>query len=318
MGSLRDAITERLGRGGDEQPVTTGAESSMVDLATDIAENPQTVELRDGRQMGYTTVGDPDGDPLFVFHGFPNSRVFGALFDEVAREYGMRVIAPERPGFGVSDPQPDRELTDWPADVADVADALGVERFSVLGISGGGPYTVATAALLGDRVEHAAVGCGVGPMCSVGISDRLWYYTARFFPPGSKLALWLLGRQARDDRDAFLEEMADAAAPADEDHWTGEIGKVIHASMIESRRHHGLDPLVRETAIFGSPWNIDLGEIDVPMSLWYGKSDVLVPPEMGLHLATAIPTAEAHVYPDLDHLSTIDENEDAMFERLSG
>lgn len=319
MTSLRNAITDRLGGGGVASvEITTGDDPPAVELAAEIMANPRTVETRDGRAIGYADVGDPDGDPVFVFHGFPNSRVFGALFDEAGRDHGLRIIAPERPGLGVSDPKPDRKLTDWPADVADVADALDVEEFAVFGISGGGPYAAVTAALLGDRVERAAIGCGLAPMGSVGLKDRLWFYSARFVPSGNKLALWLLGRRAIDDRTAFLEAMAESAAPADEELWTGEVGKVVHASMIEARRNHGLDPLVTETEVFGSAWGFDLSDIDVPVCLWYGKADVLVPPEMGLYLAKEIPTAEAHIYPELDHLSVITENEQDIAAWLSG
>ncbi|RXK48320.1 alpha/beta fold hydrolase [Halorientalis pallida] len=315
---LRDALGEWFG-GGDETATKPGPEGSdALELAAEIAANPRTVTLRDGRELGYATVGDPDGDPLLLFHGFPNSRVFAAAFDAVGREQGVRVIAPERPGVGVSDPDPDRTLTDWPADVADLSDALDLDGFPVLGISAGGPYAAATAALLDQRVERAGIVCGLGPMAAVGLRDRLWYYSARFLSPATKLGLWLGGRQALDDRDAFLESMADSAAPADGPVWTGELGKVVHASMVESRRHHGLDPLVTETALFGRPWGFDLGAISVPTWLWYGKEDTVVPPAMGLFLADAIPTAESHFYPDLGHLSTVAETEREVFETLSG
>lgn len=292
------------------------AASDAVELAEEIAQNPQTVALPDGRDMGYAETGDPDGDPLFLFHGFPNSRVFGALLDEPGREHGIRVITPERPGMGVSTPDPDRKLIDWPADVAAVAESLDVDTFSVLGISGGGPYAAVTAAELPERVDRAGIGCGLAPMASVGIRDRLWYYLARFAGPGSKLLLWQLGRQARGDREAFLEEMGANAGPLEDELWTGEVGKVLHASMIECTRHHGLDPLVTETAIYGSRWGFDLADITVPTYLWYGKADTLVPPEMGLYLAKEIPTAEAHIYPDYGHLSVITENETAIVDAL--
>ena len=315
---LRDTLGEWFGSDDERAMIPADGDADALELAREIAENPRTVELRDGRDLGYATVGDPDGDPLVLFHGFPNSRVFAAAFDDVAREQGVRVIAPERPGFGVSDPDPDRALTDWPADVADMADALELAKFPVLGISAGGPYAAVTAALLDQRVERAGIVCGLGPMAAVGVRDRLWYYSARALPPAAKLALWLGGRQALKDRDAFLESMADSAAPADGPVWTGELGQVVHASMIESRRHHGLDPLVTETALFGRSWGFDLGSVDVPTWLWYGKEDTVVPAAMGLYLADAIPTAEAHVYPDLGHLSTVERTAEEVFETLSG
>ncbi|WP_335999625.1 alpha/beta fold hydrolase [Halorientalis halophila] len=312
---LRDAVSEWLG-GEDGETTPKEGERPALELAAEIAANPQTITLRDGRRLGYAEVGDSDGDPLVLFHGFPNSRVFAAAFDEVAREEGVRVVAPERPGFGVSDPDPDRTLTDWPADVADLADELGLETFPVLGVSAGGPYAVACAALLDQRVDRAGVVCGLGPMKSVGLRERLWYYSARFVPPVTELGLWLGGRKALADREAFLDSMAENAAPADAPVWRGDLGKVVHASMVESRRHHGLDPLVTETAIFGREWGIDLGAIDVPTWLWYGKEDTVVPTAMGLYLADEIPTADAHFYPDLGHLSTVERAEADAFATL--
>jgi pimeloyl-ACP methyl ester carboxylesterase len=310
--ALRDLLAERLrGYRPPDEP------SETVTLAEELAANPQTVRLTDGRRLGYSTCGDPDGDPLLVCHGFPNSRVFGALFDEAGREHGLRVVCPDRPGIGVSDPDPDRTLTDWPDDVAALCDALGIDSTAVLGVSGGGPYATVTAALLGDRVDRAAVVCGVGPMASVDLSERLWYYAARFTPPLSKVAMWSLVRRARKGPESFLGDLADQAGPPDDDLWTGEVGRVIYESALESTRHHGLDPLVTDTAVYGSPWGFDLGGVEVPMGLWYAKDDILVPPEMGFHLSRELPTAEAHVYPDLDHLSIFVFNETAIFEFLT-
>jgi pimeloyl-ACP methyl ester carboxylesterase len=174
-----------------------------------------------------------------------------------------------------------------------------------------------TAALLGDRVDRAAVGSGLGPMGAVGLRERLWYYGARYVSPLSKLALWRLMGRAVDDREASLERLAEAGSPADEPLWTGEVGQILHASMVEARRVHGIDPLVTETALLGSPWGFDLADVDVPVGLWYGKADAIVPVRMGLHLTEHLPTAETHVYPDLGHLSAVEHNEDAIFEWLS-
>ncbi len=316
MGTLTDTIGRLVRREGDPRP--DDDDSEMVQLAEELAANPETVTVRDGREIGYADVGDPDGTPLVVFHGFPNSRVFGALFDRVGREHGVRVVAPERPGMGVSTPDPDRALVDWPDDVADVADALGIDTFAVLGISGGGPYAVATAALCPVRVERAAIACGLAPMASVGLRERLWYYAARVAPPASKLGLRLLSHQVVRDREGFLEDAADSAAPADGPLWRGEVGRTLHASMLESSRHHGLDPLVHETAIYGRPWGFDLGDVEVPTHLWYGKADTIVPVEMGLYLARHVPTAEAHIYPDLGHLSVVEHNEAEIVAALTG
>ena len=316
MSRLRSFLQRRLA----DEPHDTDTETrpDAAALAEELAANPQTITLEDGRQLGYAECGDPDGVPLVVYHGFPNSRVFGALFDEVGRERGIRVITPDRPGMGVSDPDPDRTLLDWPGDVRQLLDALDIDETPVVGISGGGPYAATTAARLGDRVTHVGIVCGLGPMAAVGLGERLWYYTARFTPSVSKLALLLLVQRARGDPAAWLESLAENAHPSDEALWRGEVGQVLHASAVEAQRHHGLDPLVQETALYGRPWPFDLEEIEVPVTLWYGKADTLVPVEMGLYLAREIPTAEAHIYPELDHLSIVTENETDIVETVVG
>jgi pimeloyl-ACP methyl ester carboxylesterase len=105
----------------------------------------RTIRLRGGRRLGYAERGDPGGRPLLYFHGWPGSRVEGCLGDEPARAKGIRLMALDRPGMGLSDHQPRRALVDWPDDVIEVAAALRLDRFAVLGISGGGPYAAVCA-----------------------------------------------------------------------------------------------------------------------------------------------------------------------------
>ena len=315
---VTEFVTERLGGGGESEAETMVDERpEALVLAEEMAANPRTVTLRDGRELGYSECGDPDGDPLVVYHGFPNSRVFGALFDEAGRERGFRVVCPDRPGYGASDPHPERELTDWPDDVRDLFDALSIDRAVAMGLSGGGPYAGVTAARLDDRIDRTAIVAGLAPMGSVPVRERLWYYTARFAPPLSKLAMWSLVRDFRTDPEGTLADLAADAGPPDDELWTGETGQVIQRSALEAARQ-GLDHLVQDTALYGSPWGFDLSEIEMPVGLWYPQEDILVPPEMGRYLAREIPTAEAHFYPGQDHLSIYEFNEDEILGFLSG
>jgi pimeloyl-ACP methyl ester carboxylesterase len=100
----------------------------------------KTIRLPDGRHLGYAEYGDPDGIPLLYFHGTPGSRLQARLFDAPAREVGVRMVAPERPGYGLSDVHPQRTLLDWVQDMEVLADRLHLERFAVMGVSGGGPH----------------------------------------------------------------------------------------------------------------------------------------------------------------------------------
>jgi pimeloyl-ACP methyl ester carboxylesterase len=243
--------------------------------------------------------------------------VFGALFDEVGRERGLRIVAPERPGLGVSDPQPNRTVVDWTADVGDLADTLALDSFPVLGVSGGGPYAAACAAGL-SRVERAAIVCGLAPLESVGFGDRLPFLLAEHVRPLATLSLWSDGRRARKNPDKYLAGRAEATADVDEHRWRGEIGQVLLESGREATAHHGYGPLVTDLAVPAREWGFDLGSIDVPVSLWYGRDDHIVPLSMGVHYTEAIPTAEAHVYPGQGHLSVVEKNEERILAALVG
>jgi pimeloyl-ACP methyl ester carboxylesterase len=291
-------------------------DASLIDRCREIATDPSTVTLSDGRKLGYADCGDPDGDPLLVFHGFPNSRVFGAIFDGPGREHGVRILAPERPGIGVSDPDPGRSLGDWPDDVVDLLDELGVESCPVLGISGGGPYALACAALAPERTERAGVAVGVAPPDSVSLRGRLPFLLARYAPPLVRYQLRRDGRRAREDPEAYLQSRAAEAAPIDEEYWLGELGGALLLTGVEARRHHGVDGLVRELALYGTPWDFDPESIEVPTFLWYGKADRIVPVEMGYYLSKRVPTAEAHFYPEYGHVSTVERNREGILSAL--
>src|SRR5690606_28847831 len=120
--------------------------------------------LRDGRALHFMEFGRPDGVPAFGFHGTPGSRFMFRLADPAASRLGLRLIAPERPGFGLSSFQKRRKLSDWASDMRELADALGIDRFAVAGVSGGGPYAAACAALMPERVLAAALVSPMGPV----------------------------------------------------------------------------------------------------------------------------------------------------------
>ncbi len=310
-----DALLNRLS--GNHEKETEETKPAMCAVAEHIRGNPRTIECRDGRTLGYADCGDPDGDPFLVFHGFPNSRVFGALFDEVGRENGLRIVAPERSGFGVSDPAPNRTVADWADDVADLARALGFDSFPVLGISGGGPYAAACAARL-SCIERAGIACGLAPLESVGFRDRLPFLVAKHARPLATLSLWSDGRTARRTPEKYLESRAETAADADAEYWRDEVGRTLLKATLEASHHHGYGPLAEELAVFARDWEFDLDTIEVPVFLWYGKADRIVPLSMGFHYTERIPTAEAHFYPNQGHLAAIEKNKPAMLDALAG
>lgn len=251
--------------------------------------------------------GEPTGRPLFFFHGTPGSRLAGAVLDDVARARGVRVIAPDRPGCGGSDPKPGRTLLDWPADVRALADSLRVERFSIAGISGGGPYAVVCAWALPERVTGAAILSGIGPTDHPGAThgmlrtNRFSLWLARRAPPLARALLALTRSQLRNPERA-LARMARAlpapdrailAQPQHRDRLIAEFRESISRST---------EGAIDDLRIFASPWGLAPEEIRVPVHVWHGALDRNSPVALARRLAAAIPGCRTTVAADGGHL----------------
>src|SRR5579871_2073114 len=144
------------------------------------------LKLPDGRSLGYLQVGAPAGPAVFHFHGHGSSRLEALMLAEAAAAQGVRVIALDRPGIGRSDPKTGDRLLDWPADVAAAADALELDKFAVQGMSAGGPYALACAHLIPERLTACALVSAVPPpeiaRCSGPRVRRLAWWAANRFP----------------------------------------------------------------------------------------------------------------------------------------
>lgn len=303
--------------GGTDGDRSGSPDSDLLALCREIREHPQTIELSDGRQLCYATVGDPDGEPLVLAHGHPNSRVFAAIFDDVATELGVQIVAPDRTGVGRSDGLDGRRLGDWPTDVAQLLDALEIDTAPVLGVSAGGPYALACGASIPERVPRVGVICPVGPSSALGLRNRIPFFVGRFVP-----SLW--GRDVKDRRDAaradpttYLEAQAEDAPEPDRPLWRGEFGHALMLGTAEGTRD-GIDGYVRDAKLLCSPWDFDPADISVPVVLRHGTADELVPVAMGRRLASEIPDVDADFLDDLGHLAIIEETKEDVMREICG
>jgi pimeloyl-ACP methyl ester carboxylesterase len=168
------------------------------------------VELDDGRRLGYARWGEGRHPVIFSFHGGPGSR-YMAAGAEHADALSLQVISLERPGFGLSDPAPDRRITTWPADVVTVADRLGIDRFAVMGVSAGGPYALACAAVVPERLTRVGVVSGaLSP--EFYERDRVVELVARDPAEAQRVVRENFVEISRDV-EASLEKMARGAGP---------------------------------------------------------------------------------------------------------
>jgi len=262
------------------------------------------VTLPDGRALAYAEYGDLDGSPVVFCHGTPGSRVAASLVRETMTRRGVHLVAPDRPGFGRSDPDPGRSMADWAADVAALADELGVDSYGVVGVSGGGPYALACATHTPHRVTRCAVVSGLAPPgVADDVMDRFdrWLFSlSRRSPYLAWPLVWLLGRRIRR-ADSFTDVVGDPKDGDLSDPRFGESGRILLSAVREGVRQ-GPHPVATDYRVLASPWDFELLDIAAPTRVFHGDDDETVPLAAGEHVATGIPGAELVVYEDEGHL----------------
>ena len=265
----------------------------------------QQIELQDGRVLGYAEYGAPDGVPVFYFHGFPSSRLDWQFFDceDPVTELNARIIAADRPGFGLSDSQRGRRMLDWPADVAALADALQIDRFAVLGVSGGGPYAAACAIKIPGRLTRTGLVCGMGPADAPGMQDGSSWAIPGQFSLMRRLILMLTSMGLSRDPDQFLSRSLETFSEPDRQLLDqAELAQVFVEGMQEAFRS-GIGGANHEAGLYTQPWGFQLQEIDAEVHLWHGGLDNNVPISVGRFVADAIPNCNARFYEEDGHLT---------------
>lgn len=272
-----------------------------------MGENCQ-IQLKNGRKLGFAVYGPVSGAPVFLFHGIPGSRVLRHPDDSIVEELGIRLIAPDRPGFGLSGFVKGRRVPDWPADVTALADVLGIRNFAVLGISGGGPYACVCAARLPERVTAAALVSSVSPvvtpemLAEMRVANRFGYLVGRWAP----WFLWHpLFRMYYADAARKPEKLAKnhAADPrADHEVFTEPAVREMFVHNYSEAFRQGTRGAAWDTWVLAREWGFDLAEIRKPVFLWQGEDDVTVAPSMGRYLAHEIRNCRAHFLPGEGHL----------------
>ena len=269
-----------------------------------------TIRLRDGRALGYAEFGDLDGRPLFYMHGFPASRLEARLIDGAARENAVRIIATDRPGYGLSDYQPERRMLDFPADIAELADRLGIQSFAILGVSGGGPYALACGAGLAERITALGVVCGLGPVYEPwALKDMTWPARLGFvLAQRSEFLLRLvyggINAKIMHRWPQTIQALTAVSAPNVDKAFLhqAEVGSVLQSAFKEALSQ-GPDGALLDFSIYAHPWGFDLGEIHLPTRIWYGDADALVPYSHIRFQAQTLPDVVLTTMPGEGHFS---------------
>lgn len=336
---------------------TTASSSPPAKTAAATA-NPahnQTITLPDGRTLGFAEYGDAHGrKTLLYFHGYPSSRIEAKVLDRLARAHSVRLLALDRPGYGLSTPQlPRRALLDWPRDVAAFAASRGLDRFAVMGLSGGGPFAVACAhALPAQTLTAVGLFAGAPPwaagrhlmsrsrrvlsalanrcpgvlgvLTAVALRLARWLVGTRFVTTRLDAWLELVNRQAREKEAARLQADPTAQPSAvvvpDEQPVEQQRAALLDLLMGEPFAQ-GPDGAVQEARILtDQDWGFRLEDVtfrDAPIKIWHGTKDANAPIEAIRYLAEKLPNAELHEFGEDTHY-TMGDHAEAAFLDLMG
>lgn len=281
------------------------------------------ITLPDGRKLTHAEFGRPDGYPVMYFHGSPSSRLEPLLIgDDALGKLGLRVIAPDRPGIGGSDFQPNRGFSDWPKDVIALADALGLGQFAVLGNSGGAPYVAICAARIPERISAAVIVSGGWRMDwpeaknNMPFTNRLFMILAGKAPWVLRLMLKAMVASSTDEHEKELAK------------WKKRVPAPDYAAMKQPGRLENLDRMVREAmhqGTKGPAWDarlyvrefgFRLDEVRMPLILFHGEQDLNAPIALVRRVVAELPDAKLITYENDAHLSTLCNHFDEIAQAL--
>lgn len=284
------------------------------------------VVLPDGARVSYAVYGDPEGQPVLALHGAPACRLMFAPADAPARSLRLKLICPDRPGYADSTGGavlPSLEArTDW---LAAFVQAIGLERFALLAISGGAPYAVALAARLGPRITAMALASPMGPAADDGIAeqgrrDLISFLQKRFFLHLGR-RLWftrtsaaLIGSVARRWPQRMLALSAFLAGRADAEILGRHNVRAMLAPMMQEAFRNGGEGSAGDLYIFGRPWGIDYAAVTAPCTLWLGTADTIVPVAVARRLASQLPHCRFIELPGAGHFWVVEHIEEVLQE----
>jgi len=282
----------------------------------------------DDRTVRVRTAGDPDGFPVVYFHGTPGSRLDLAFGDELVAGAGVWLISFDRPGYGGSSPAP-FGLSVVAHDALRIADQLGVPQFAPLGLSGGGPFALATGALAGARVTRIGVASGAGPFQEIpealaGLSE-IDARAAALLPdrPTEAATIFASGfepilRALRQGEDAIRAEFEPLLSAHDRELFADPLlGPSVIASMREGLRH-GVEGAGWDNVAWIGAWDVDPAAVRAPVLLWYGDEDLMAPPEHAHWLDDHLLDARLVMRAGEGHLGILEHLPEMLSELVAG
>lgn len=271
-------------------------------------EDGQILSLPDGRQLAWLECGDPIGTPVLFFHGTPDSRFGGMSFHQLAADAGLRIISPDRPGYGLSSYQPNRRFDDWSGDMKALLDHLNIDKALLWGISGGGAYCCVTARDLPERVLGVLSVCGMMPAMKTERRDlklfvKIGLWAAKL-PPA--LCHWFFSSIYKNMGTAEQANVQKKLAKKLPENFRDdpELPTLFHFMALSGKTNveAGPEGARQEMQLYGQDADtLDIGCIEAPFTIMHGEADVNVPVGIARRVQASIPQTKGIYFPGETH-----------------
>ncbi len=266
-------------------------------------------KLTNGYQLGYACYGLDDGIPAFYFHGLPGSRREGGMLHQACLDEGVQLIAPDRPGYGLSELIPDLRFGQWPQWVAELADHLGFERFYLFAASGGAPYALACASVLHERVKGTGICCGLAEVARVELRRQMPVFARFGFWLAQRNPSWLkysygiiLMMAARFMPRLSIDLLAWKEGEPDLSLLRQPEIKTFFANNLQEAFRHGPGGGIADMCAAMESWPFDPSSIK-SLQLWHGRQDRMVPLMHSEWLSRIVPTSKLETVEGEGHFS---------------
>ena len=296
----------------------------MVEYARPVAEGPFSLDLADGRRLEGWSAGERGAPAVLLHMGTPSAGVPFAPIVDATLARGARFVTYSRPGYAGSTRREGRSVADCAADAAAILDALAVERTHTVGWSGGGPHALACAALLPDRVASAATLAGVAPWDAEGLTwldgmaqENLDEFGAALEGPDALLGFLepLVAARVDVTAETIAAGLGSLLTDVDRAALTGTFAEFLALTdrlAVSSGPWGWLD----DDLAFARDWGFPLTEVTIPVTVWQGLHDAMVPPAHGEWLSAHVPGARRRILPDDGHLSLVARFDDVLADLL--
>lgn len=276
----------------------------------------EVIILPDNRKLGFIRYGNLKGYPIFLFHGTPGSRIWGLEKDDVVNSSNYQFISTDRPGFGNSSPHKDRTLLDFCDDIIYLADSLNINKFSVLGASGGGAYACATSAKYSDRVSSCHLISSATPFIDgkapkeMSFQNKSGFWMAKHLPFLLRKSYLSQKKMLSNNRNKFYDSLEknrkflndwDKKYLATKEQFEG------FAVHLEEAIKSSVEECINEPVLLTKDWGFNVQEMTTPTFIWHGGDDKMAPAKMMEKFSQQIPHSKLHIVPEAGHFLMDDE-----------